>query len=74
MQVAVLRYRRVNEYAEQVASSYEAGFRVETNLRSEKIGAKIRTPKCRVPLCWAAGDREQDKAGRSRERVSGDSV
>src|SRR4051812_538861 len=34
---------RVNEYAQSVAQALrEAGLRVETNLRSEKIGAKIR--------------------------------
>jgi threonyl-tRNA synthetase len=43
VQVAVLPITdRVNEYAEELSRELRlAGFRVEANLRSEKIGAKI---------------------------------
>ncbi|HET7286034.1 MAG TPA: threonine--tRNA ligase, partial [Pyrinomonadaceae bacterium] len=44
VQIAVLPITdRVNEYAEELTRELRvAGFRVESNLRSEKIGAKIR--------------------------------
>jgi len=44
VQVAVLPITdRVNEYAEKVSAELRAaGLRVESNLKSEKIGAKIR--------------------------------
>lgn len=50
-----------SEYAEQVrAQLAEAGFRVEADLRNEKVGYKIRehTQK-RVPYQLIVGDREQ---------------
>ena len=76
VQVAVLPITdRVNEYAEQVARELRgSGFRVETNLRSEKIGAKIRDAQMqKVPFMLVLGDREQEQSQVAvRERVSGD--
>ena len=76
VQVAVLPITdRVNEYAEQVASELRgSGFRVETNLRSEKIGAKIRDAQMqKVPFMLVLGDREQEQGQVAvRERVNGD--
>ena len=76
VQVAVLPITdRINGYAEQVASELRAsGLRVETNLRSEKIGAKIRDAQLqKVPFMLVLGDREQEQGQVAvRERVSGD--
>lgn len=76
VQIAVLPITdRVNEYAGQVASELRSsGFRVETNLRSEKIGAKIRDAQMqKVPFMLVLGDREQEQGQVAvRERVSGD--
>ncbi len=76
VQVAVLPITdRVNQYAEQVASELRgSGFRVETNLRSEKIGAKIRDAQMqKIPFMLVLGDREQEQGQVAvRERVSGD--
>lgn len=76
VQVAVLPITdRVNDYAEQVARELRSsGFRVETNLRSEKIGAKIRDAQIqKVPFMLVLGDREQEQGQVAvRERVSGD--
>jgi threonyl-tRNA synthetase len=76
VQVAVLPITdRVNDYADEVARELrEAGFRVETNLRSEKIGAKIRDAQLqKVPFMLVLGDREMEqKTVAVRERVRGD--
>ena len=76
VQVAVLPITdRINEYAEHVARELRGnGFRVETNLRSEKIGAKIRDAQMqKVPFMLVLGDREQEQGQVAvRERVSGD--
>jgi len=51
-----------------------AGFRVEVNLRSDKIGAKIRDSQMqKVPFMLVLGDREmqEDKVA-VRERSKGD--
>ena len=76
VQVAVLPITdRVNEYADQVARELrDSGLRVETNLRSEKIGAKIRDAQMqKVPFMLVLGDREQEQGQVAvRERVSGD--
>src|SRR5262245_42250294 len=64
VQVAVLPITdRVNEYAEEVTRDLrEAGFRVEVNLRSEKIGAKIRDAQLqKVPFMLVLGDREMEQ-------------
>lgn len=76
VQVAVLSITdRVNEYAESVASELRrAGLRVETNTRSDKIGAKIRNAQLqKVPFMLVLGDREmEDGSVAVRERSRGD--
>jgi threonyl-tRNA synthetase len=76
VQVAVLPITdRINEYAEQVANELRAaGFRVETNLRSEKVGAKIRDAQMqKVPFMLVLGDRELEQNQVAvRERAKGD--
>jgi len=76
VQVAVLPITdRVNEYAEKVAAELRgAGLRVETNLRSEKIGAKIRDAQMqKVPFMLVLGDREMEQGNIAvRERSQGD--
>jgi len=76
VQVAVLPITdRVNEYAEKVAAELRgAGLRVETNLRSEKIGAKIRDAQMqKVPFMLVLGDREMEQENIAvRERSQGD--
>lgn len=76
VQVAVLPITdRINEYAEKVAGELrEAGLRVETNLRGEKIGAKIRDAQMqKIPFMLVVGDREMEEGKVAvRERVKGD--
>src|SRR5437867_4301223 len=76
VQVAVLPITdRVNEYAEQVAAELRGHhLRVETNLRSEKIGAKIRDAQMqKVPFMLVLGDREMEQKNIAvRERSKGD--
>jgi len=76
VQIAVLPITdRVNEYAEELSRELrEAGFRVEANLRSEKIGAKIRDAQLqKVPFMLVLGDREMEQRTVAvRERARGD--
>ena len=76
VQVAVLPITdRINEYAEEVARDLRtSGFRVESNLRSEKIGAKIRGAQLqKVPFMLVLGDREMEQRALAvRERAQGD--
>ena len=76
VQVAVLPITdRVNDYAEELSRELrEAGLRVEANLRSEKIGAKIRDAQLqKVPFMLVLGDREMEqRAVAVRERARGD--
>lgn len=76
VQVAVLPITdRVNEYAEKVGAELRrAGLRVETNLKSEKIGAKIRDSQMqKVPFMLVLGDREMEQGNVAvRERAKGD--
>jgi len=76
VQVAVLPITdRVNGYAEELSRELrEAGFRVEANLRSEKIGAKIRDAQLqKVPFMLVLGDREMEQRTVAvRERTKGD--
>ncbi|HZH30726.1 MAG TPA: threonine--tRNA ligase [Pyrinomonadaceae bacterium] len=76
LQVAVLPITdRINEYAEAVARELrEAGLRVESNTRSEKIGAKIRDAQLqKVPFMLVLGDREMEQGNVAvRERARGD--
>jgi threonyl-tRNA synthetase len=76
VQVAVLPITdRINDYADKVAQALRAaGLRVEVNLRSDKIGAKIRDAQLqKVPFMLVLGDREvqEDKVA-VRERSQGD--
>ena len=76
VQVAVLPITdRVNEYAEKVSAELRAaGLRVETNLKSEKIGAKIRNAQMqKTPFMLVLGDREMEQGMVAvRERTKGD--
>ncbi len=76
VQVAVLPITdRINEYAEKVAQELRADhLRVEANLRSEKIGAKIRDAQLqKVPFMLVLGDRELEQGQVAvRERSRGD--
>lgn len=76
VQIAVLPITdRINEYAEGVARELrDAGFRVETNSKSDKIGAKIRDAQLqKVPYMLILGDKElEDGTVAVRERKQGD--
>ncbi|MGA9997958.1 MAG: threonine--tRNA ligase, partial [Pyrinomonadaceae bacterium] len=76
VQVAVLPITdRVNDYAERVAQELrDAGLRVDTNLRGEKIGAKIRDAQLKkIPFMLVVGDREMEEGKVAvRERSKGD--
>lgn len=76
VQVAVLPITdRINEYAESVAKVLrDAGFRIEANLRSDKIGAKIRDAQLqKVPYMLVLGDKELEEGKVAvRERKQGD--
>jgi threonyl-tRNA synthetase len=76
VQVAVLPITdRINEYSEEVAQKLRAaGLRVEVNVRSDKIGAKIRDAQLqKIPFMLVLGDREMQEAKVAvRERTKGD--
>jgi threonyl-tRNA synthetase len=76
VQVAVLPITdRINEYAEQVGQELRAaGLRVDVNVRSDKIGAKIRDAQMqKVPFMLVLGDREVEESKVAvRERTKGD--
>jgi threonyl-tRNA synthetase len=76
VQVAVLPITdRINEYADAVAQELrDAGFRVEANLKSDKIGAKIRDAQLqKVPYMLVLGDKElEEQRVAVRERKQGD--
>jgi threonyl-tRNA synthetase len=76
VQVAVLPITdRINEYAETIAKELrDAGFRVEANLKSDKIGAKIRDAQLqKVPYMLVLGDKElEEQKVAVRERKQGD--
>lgn len=66
---------RINDYAEVIAEKLkQAGFRVELNARSDKIGAKIRDAQMeKVPFMIILGDKEKEEGNISvRERREGD--
>src|SRR5882762_1768817 len=66
---------RVNEYAEKLSAKLRAaGLRVESNLKSEKIGAKIRNAQLqKTPFMLVLGDREMEQEMVAvRERTKGD--
>ena len=76
VQVAVLPITdRVNEYADAVAGELRnSGFRVESNTKSDKIGAKIRDAQMqKIPYMLVLGDKEvEDGVVAVRERKQGD--
>jgi threonyl-tRNA synthetase len=76
VQVAVLPITdRINAYAESVSGELKAaGFRVEANLKSDKIGAKIREAQLqKVPYMLVLGDKElEENKVAVRERKQGD--
>ena len=76
VQVAVLPITdRINEYAEKIGSELrESGFRVETNTKSDKIGAKIRDAQMqKIPYMLILGDQELERGQVAvRERKQGD--
>ena len=76
VQISVLPITdRINEYAEKVAKELkDAGFRVESNIKSDKIGAKIREAQLqKIPFMIVLGDKElEDNTIAVRERSKGD--
>ena len=76
VQVTVLPITdRVNEYASKVSEELKrASLRVEANLKSEKIGAKIRDAQLqKIPYMLVVGDREMEEGRVAvRERSRGD--
>jgi threonyl-tRNA synthetase len=76
VQVAALPITdRINEYAEKIASELrKAGLRVDVNVRSDKIGAKIRDAQLqKIPFMLVLGDREMEEGKVAvRERTKGD--
>lgn len=66
---------RINDYAQQVADDLrKSGFRVEINLRSDKIGAKIREAQIqKIPYMVVLGDKElEERMVAIRDRKQGD--
>ena len=66
---------RINDYADQVTAELRtAGFRVESNTISDKIGAKIRDAQMqKIPYMLVLGDKElEDGTVAVRERKQGD--
>jgi len=76
VQIAVLPITdRINEYAEKIGKELkDAGFRVEVNSKSDKIGAKIREAQLqKVPFMLILGDKElEENKIAVREKVKGD--
>ena len=76
VQVTVLPITdRINDYASEVGADLrEAGFRVEVNLKSDKIGAKIRDAQLqKIPYMVVLGDKElEERKVAIRERRQGD--
>ncbi|WP_369282435.1 threonine--tRNA ligase [Oscillibacter sp. GMB15532] len=76
VQVKILTItQRADEYAKQVAASLEAqGFRVEVDLRNEKIGKKIREAQLeKDPFMLVVGDKEAESGQVAvRHRSDGD--
>ncbi|WP_312611849.1 threonine--tRNA ligase [Oscillibacter sp.] len=76
VQVKILTItQRADEYAKQVAAALEAqGFRVEVDLRNEKIGKKIREAQLeKDPYMLVVGDKEAESGQVAvRHRADGD--
>ena len=62
----------VRDIADRMA---KAGFRVESDLRNEKVGYKVRAHTlARVPFILVAGDRERDEGTVSVRNLSGENI
>ena len=76
VQVTVLPITdRINDYASEVGAELRAaGFRVEVNSKSDKIGAKIRDAQLqKIPYMVVLGDKElEERKVAIRERRQGD--
>lgn len=76
VQIAVLPITdRINDYADEIATELKnLGFRTEANLKSDKIGAKIREAQInKVPFMLVLGDKElEERKVAVRERKQGD--
>ncbi|MBK9216140.1 MAG: threonine--tRNA ligase [Chloracidobacterium sp.] len=76
VQVAVLPITdRINEYAQDIEAKLKAeGFRVETDIKADKIGAKIRNAQLqKVPYMLVLGDQELENGTVAvRDRKQGD--
>ncbi|CAN5736995.1 threonine--tRNA ligase [soil metagenome] len=76
VQISVLPITdRINDYAEKIGKELkDAGFRVEVNSKSDKIGAKIREAQLqKVPFMLVLGDKElEENKIAVREKVKGD--
>ena len=64
------------EYADSVAKKLQkCGFRVESDLRNEKVGYKVRAHTLqRVPLILVVGDKERDENTVSVRSMSGENI
>ena len=67
---------RANEYADQIAAQLDqAGFRVETDERNEKIGKKIREAQLmKIPYMLVVGDRDIENGTVSVRHRSGEDL
>jgi threonyl-tRNA synthetase len=67
---------RHNPYAERVRDRlFEAGVRVEADLRNEKLGFKIREAQMqKIPYMLVVGDREEQQGAVAPRRRSGESL
>jgi len=76
VQVAILPITdRINDYASQIGEELrKIGLRIEVNLKSDKIGAKIRDAQMqKVPFMLILGDKELEEGSIAvRERKQGD--
>jgi len=76
VQVTVLPITdRINDYASEIGARLkELSFRVEVNLKSDKVGAKIRDAQIqKIPFMLVLGDKElEDGTVAVREKVTGD--
>ena len=77
VQVKVLPVtERAHDYATQIAAKLdEAGVRVETDLRSEKLGYKIREAQMqKIPYMLVVGDRDMENGTVSVRTRKGDDL
>ena len=69
-------YESQSEYVQEVTEKMQqAGLRVESALRNEKVGYKVRAQTLdRVPYILVVGDRERDEQTISVRTRSGDNL